>query len=275
MICRSSMPLEAGPQEAQDFVAGTIGRLSPGASDLDIGIKSSRRLTVQEKVEIAVVFEDLFGVPRTDVVVISEVPVSLAFRIVTGELLHAQDFRQTRRSASSTSRGWHPTDETRRRKKCTRLDPSWSLTCRRDPSMSKVYRTARPPGFREAIAALKELPLSNQQAFLGNKHNIAAAESYLRRSPEALFDVGRHILAKGFAYPATEYKEIARGLFEKAILGKDEADRPRKMAGYRNRMVHFYHDISPEELLDICLNHTAEIERLLEQMLQWLRSSKG
>jgi predicted nucleotidyltransferase len=77
--------------EARDFTAGTIGRLSPGSSDLDIGVTSARRLTVQEKVEIAVFFEDLFGVPRTDVVVISEAPVSLAFRIVTGELLFAQD----------------------------------------------------------------------------------------------------------------------------------------------------------------------------------------
>ena len=128
---------------------------------------------------------------------------------------------------------------------------------------------------REAIAALKELPLSDQQAFLGNKHNIAAAESYLRRSLEALFDVGRHILAKGFAYPATEYKEIASGLFEKFVIGKADADLMRKMAGYRNRMVHFYHEISSEELLDICLNHTDEIDRLLEQMLQWLRSTKG
>jgi uncharacterized protein YutE (UPF0331/DUF86 family) len=128
---------------------------------------------------------------------------------------------------------------------------------------------------REAIAALKELPLSDQQAFLGNKHNIAAAESYLRRSLEALFDVGRHILAKGFAYPATEYKEIASGLFEKLVIGKADADLMRKMAGYRNRMVHFYHEISSEELLDICLNHTDEIDRLLEQMLQWLRSTKG
>ncbi len=128
---------------------------------------------------------------------------------------------------------------------------------------------------REAIAALKELPLSNQQAFLGNKHNIAAAESYLRRSLEALFDVGRHILAKGFAYPATEYKEIASGLFEKSVIGRADADLMRKMAGYRNRMVHFYHEISSEELLDICLNHTDEIDRLLEQMLQWLRSSRG
>lgn len=126
---------------------------------------------------------------------------------------------------------------------------------------------------REAIAAVRELPLADRQAFFGNKHNIAAAESYLRRSLEALFDVGRHILAKGFGYPAPEYKEIARGLFEKAVLEEEEAELLRKMAGYRNRMVHFYHDISPEELLDICLNHTDEIDRLLERMLQWLRSS--
>ena len=33
-------------------------------------------------------------------------------------------------------------------------------------------------------------------------------------------------------------------------------------------MVHFYHEISSEELLDICLNHTDEIDRLLERMLQ-------
>jgi len=77
--------------EARDLIAGTIGRLSPGASDLDIGVNSARRLTVQEKVEIAVFFEDLFGVSRTDVVVIPEATIALAFRIVTGELLYAQD----------------------------------------------------------------------------------------------------------------------------------------------------------------------------------------
>ena len=142
-------------------------------------------------------------------------------------------------------------------------------------SIDEKVIAQRARWIREAIAAMRELPLADRQAFFGNKHNIAAAESYLRRSLEALFDVGRHILAKGFGYPATEYKEIARGLFEKAVLEKDEAELLRKMAGYRNRMVHFYHDISPEELLDICLNHTAEIDHLLEQMLQWLRSSNN
>ncbi|MCU0583622.1 MAG: DUF86 domain-containing protein [Syntrophales bacterium] len=128
---------------------------------------------------------------------------------------------------------------------------------------------------REAIAALKELPLSDRQAFLGNKHNVAAAESYLRRSLEALFDVGRHILAKGFGCPTAEYKEIARNLFEKNVIGKDDADLMRKIAGYRNRMVHFYNEISPDELLEICLHHTGEIETLLERMLHWLRTVRG
>jgi len=128
---------------------------------------------------------------------------------------------------------------------------------------------------RESIAAMKELPLADRQNFLGNKHNVAAAESYIRRSLEALFDVGRHILSKGFAYPATEYKDIPRGLFEKSVLGRDDAELMRKMAGYRNRMVHFYHEISSEELLDIGLHHVSEIECLLERMLSWLRSSQG
>jgi uncharacterized protein YutE (UPF0331/DUF86 family) len=116
--------------------------------------------------------------------------------------------------------------------------------------------------------ALRELPLKDKEKFLRNRHYIAAAESYLRRSLEALFDVGRHILAKSFAFPATEYKEIAKGLLDKKILNEDEAELMRKMAGYRNRMVHFYHEITPEELHEVCLNHLDEITLLLDRMLE-------
>jgi uncharacterized protein YutE (UPF0331/DUF86 family) len=59
--------------------------------------------------------------------------------------------------------------------------------------------TQRAAWIKEMIGALADLPLKNKKEFLKNRHNIAAAESYLRRSLEALFDIGRHILAKGFA----------------------------------------------------------------------------
>ncbi|MGD9347171.1 MAG: DUF86 domain-containing protein, partial [Candidatus Aminicenantes bacterium] len=69
----------------------------------------------------------------------------------------------------------------------------------------------------------------------------------------------------------TEYKEISKSLFERKILHKKDADVLRKMAGYRNRMVHFYHEISPEELQEICAHHLDEIELLLDRLLDWVR----
>jgi uncharacterized protein YutE (UPF0331/DUF86 family) len=119
--------------------------------------------------------------------------------------------------------------------------------------------------------ALKDLRLEEKAAFLADRHKVAAAESYLRRALEALFDIGRHILAKRFAYPATEYKEIAKGLSENRVLVEKEAELMRRMAGYRNRMVHFYHEISPEELHEICLFHADEIKFLVEKLLQWTK----
>jgi uncharacterized protein YutE (UPF0331/DUF86 family) len=123
----------------------------------------------------------------------------------------------------------------------------------------------------EMIAVLHELPLEEKAAFLADRHKVAAAESYLRRSLEALFDLGRHILAKRFAYPATEYKEIAKGLFEKKVLEVREAELMREMAGYRNRMVHFYHEITPEELHEICLYHLNEIKLVTDKLVQWTK----
>ncbi len=126
----------------------------------------------------------------------------------------------------------------------------------------------------EMISGLKALPLKDKHEFLGSRHYIAAAESYLRRSLEALFDMGRHILVKKFAYPATEYKEIARALSDKKILTPEESELMRKMAGYRNRMVHFYHEISPEELHELCLNHLDEIDVLLRKLLEWVKANQ-
>jgi uncharacterized protein YutE (UPF0331/DUF86 family) len=53
---------------------------------------------------------------------------------------------------------------------------------------------------------------------------------------------------------------MARGLLDKGILKEGEAELIRKMAGYRNRRVHFYHDITPEELHEICLSRIDEIK---------------
>lgn len=65
---------------------------------------------------------------------------------------------------------------------------------------------------REMIAAVRRLPLSSYEEFVADFRTAGAAESYLRRALESLFDLGRHILAKGFAVVPVEYKEISSAL---------------------------------------------------------------
>jgi predicted nucleotidyltransferase len=78
-------------KEALDMVEGRIEQVSPKPSDLDIGVKPEKPLTVEEKVKIAILFEDLFDVSRVDLIVLPEAPVFLALEIVTGEVLYRKD----------------------------------------------------------------------------------------------------------------------------------------------------------------------------------------
>jgi hypothetical protein len=78
-------------KEASDLVEDRIEHLTSTPADLDIGVKPKKLLTVDEKVEIAILFEDLFDVPRVDLIVLPEAPIFLALEIVTGEILYMQD----------------------------------------------------------------------------------------------------------------------------------------------------------------------------------------
>ena len=78
-------------KEASDLVENRIEHLPSTLADLDIGVKPEKPLTVEEKVKIAILFEDLFDVPRVDLIVLPVAPIFLALDIVTGEILYMQD----------------------------------------------------------------------------------------------------------------------------------------------------------------------------------------
>ena len=89
---------------------------------------------------------------------------------------------------------------------------------------------------------------------------VAAGDSYLRRALEALLDLARHVLAKGFGRAPAEYAEVARQLGEVGVVNAALAARLGVMARYRNRMVHFYDEITETELFGILTGELADIE---------------
>jgi uncharacterized protein YutE (UPF0331/DUF86 family) len=126
---------------------------------------------------------------------------------------------------------------------------------------------------QEMVRSIRSLSLETYEEFSSDPRNLAAAESYLRRGLEALLDLGRHILAKGFGIGVSEYKEIASELNRVGVITRDEAATMRQLAGYRNRMVHFYHELSNKELYDVCRHDLQDIEALLEALTRWLKNN--
>ncbi len=113
------------------------------------------------------------------------------------------------------------------------------------------------------VTALRNLPVSNVEEFLADARNPASAESFLRRAIQALFDATRHVLSRGFGLGALEYKDAARLAQEKGLVPDPQlAERFQHIAGYRNRMTHFYDEITPEELHSIVRDRLGDLESL-------------
>ena len=129
--------------------------------------------------------------------------------------------------------------------------------------------TARLAWVRTMLARIRALPLDTADLFAADPRTPAAAESYLRRGLEALMDLGRHVLAKGFAVSAAEYKEIATRLEEVGVLGDADRQVLIRLAGYRNRLVHFYDEISERELYEICATELGDVERIARAIADW------
>ena len=94
------------------------------------------------------------------------------------------------------------------------------------------------------VEELKPFSRMTEKEFLSDRKNPPFVESYLRKALEAVFDIGRHILAKSYGFKEIEYKTIAKELGKRKVISEELSEVLIKMAGYRNRMVHFYREVS-------------------------------
>ncbi|MDE0446385.1 MAG: DUF86 domain-containing protein [Spirochaetaceae bacterium] len=112
--------------------------------------------------------------------------------------------------------------------------------------------------------------MGSLDAFQSDSRNVWTAESCLRRSLEALLDVGRHLVAKLAGAGVAEYKAVGGSLGEHGVFDNETADLLVKLAGYRNRMVHFYHEVTATELFGICAKELHDVERIRTAFVQWM-----
>lgn len=145
--------------------------------------------------------------------------------------------------------------------------------------VSKIKVESKLAVIRESLSELEELAKTGKEEFFSDKKNYAVAEHYLRRALEAVFDIAGHIVSR---YPMSAgkrpstYKGLALMLSEKKIVGEDFGKNTlTKMAGYRNRMVHFYDEITTQEMYEILQNKLSDIEIFAGAVVNLLKNPEN
>lgn len=120
---------------------------------------------------------------------------------------------------------------------------------------------------QQSLRDLRSLPNADFEEFTSDRRNILAADAALRRGLEALFDVARHLLAKGHGIGSLEYREVARRVGEHDLVEDSSlAASFVEMAGYRNRLTHHYDEVTPAELYAIVSDRLGDIEGIAEAL---------
>lgn len=110
----------------------------------------------------------------------------------------------------------------------------------------------RMDGILKDLDRLRGFQKLGQENLRTNEDSYALCQFYLRQALEGVFHIGEHVLSRLNGGRATEYKEIAKKLGEAGIVDREFAQtKLSAMAGYRNRLTHFYAEITPGELFVI------------------------
>ncbi len=138
--------------------------------------------------------------------------------------------------------------------------------------INKQIILLRINGIQGEIQELKKVRDLNFDEFSsGSGYKIA--HYHLHRTIEGVFNIGSHILARIPGVEITDYKGIATGLGANGIIDKKFANTKLKdMAGYRNRLVHFYAEISSEEIYKIINEDLDDFDIFLESIKKFLEN---
>lgn len=112
----------------------------------------------------------------------------------------------------------------------------------------------------EAISSARELVKLNDEEFWARKENIAAVKYYLLQAIEAVGGICVHIAAKKFNKGVSAFGECFEIMEKEEVLKEELADKLRKMAKFRNKLIHRYWEIEDKNILEYARKDLGDFE---------------
>ena len=123
----------------------------------------------------------------------------------------------------------------------------------------------------EFLAVLRELRSVPAEALPGDLVRMGSVKYYLQVSIESCIDVAQHVIASEGFRPPKDYADTFTVLAERGILEQEFADRLRRMAKFRNRLVHLYGEVDDQHVVRVLAEDLGDFDLFRERILAMLK----
>ena len=130
--------------------------------------------------------------------------------------------------------------------------------------------TKRLAVIRDNVSALREMQGLTADQLRANRRDLAAAKHFLRESIEAMIDIASHMCVKGLLGTPASAVDAVILLRDGNVLTPAHASTYSKMVKYRNRLVHFYADVTVEEIRALIQDELTDFEMFVTDVADYL-----
>jgi len=123
---------------------------------------------------------------------------------------------------------------------------------------------------RENIGKLGQYSSISDKEFWEDERNILSVKHLLLESIEACSNICIHISAKKLFKAPSSFSECFEILHKSKITDEDLSSRLRKMARFRNILVHRYWEIENQKILGYARNDLGDFEQFLRSIAKYL-----
>ena len=142
-------------------------------------------------------------------------------------------------------------------------------------TLDKEKIIERMEDVKNSVLELEKFQKMSLDDFLSNKDYYSLSSYHLRIAIEAILTIGTHILSR---LPSNgkkkDYTEVILSLADYGVLPKEFAEIIKGMAGYRNRLVHLYWKVSPEEILSIIKKDLKDFDGFIDYIDKFIKNIK-
>lgn len=120
------------------------------------------------------------------------------------------------------------------------------------------------------VADLRQADDITYESFMRDVRSQRFVERTLQIAIEAAMDVTHHIISDRQWREPDSYADAFRVLAENRVITPEQADRYTLMARFRNRIVHYYEKVDPQQVFTIFRSRLSDFADFAAAVRSWL-----